>query len=147
MAGFDDLWSNDTKAWLWLLRQRKLHPSYYKILGVLREGNTSAAQAAIHTGLDVSRVRARLKAMAEYGYVEVLETLGDKTVIWGLAETFRRPDVPTYPTEATIAARRGRQSEDAPAEFTPTLEPLWGKQTSKRPKDFDLSSLKKYEAT
>ncbi len=146
--------SSDTKEWLRVVAGKsKLHPSYFRILLVLREMNTSASVISKLTGIGDARVRQRLKGLHEYGYIISVENLSDKTKIWGLVEAMRRPDAPSYPTEAIVQARRRRQSEQWVNEYNPDLTQIWGGPDGVvRPRNpakvshIDASTLKQYEA-
>ncbi len=132
----DYLLSEDTQEWTKLLcGGTKLYGSQYRLLIYLRELNSSAQELSLVTGISKERVRARLKQMSGQGLVEIVETLSDKTVIWGLAENMRRPDVATYPTEATVAARRSRLSAPIVEEVTPVT-----KSVTRQPKSKDITA-------
>lgn len=149
----DLILSQDTKEWLSLVATRsKLHASHYRILTALRDLNMSPSVISEATGLDQARVRKRLKDMAAYGYVEVVETLSDRTQVWGLIERARRPNVNSYPTEAHVQERRKQQGQKG-ASFDIGIPKTWEKADGVvRPRNpakvdqLDLSSLKKYEA-
>ena len=68
MSDRDLLLSDDTHAFHRLVcGPSKLHPSYFRILIVLRDYNTSPTILSQITGLGLPRIRQRLKQMKEYG--------------------------------------------------------------------------------
>lgn len=122
------LHSEDTRRWLdFISGPTPLFVSQYRLLTQLRELNTSARELALATGMPQERVRVRLRQMLELGFVEVVDTLGDKTQIWGLVEPMRKPEAPTYPTEAAVTARRSRQSGVLVVDIPPVTKATIGR--------------------
>lgn len=145
--------STRTAAWLAaLMGAGDLYPTHYRLLSVLREINTSPSVLAHLTGIQVSRVRTRLRELRDRGLVTVTEELSDKTQIWGLAEVLAKDGVQTYPTEATVKERRSRHLGGT-TEYSEDVRKLWtGPDGVVRPRNpvtvdrIDVNTLKQYEA-
>lgn len=153
MSDLDFLLEEDTKTWLGVMcKPSKLHPSYFRILLILREMNTSPSILAEISGIGVARIRQRLKQLNGYGYVVLTDTLSDKTQIWGLAETLRRPAILSHPSEALVQDRKSRQSnmwtehKHVIKHVVPVPDGVVRPRNPAKVDSIDVSAFKQYEA-
>lgn len=109
----------------------KLKTTHYRILGILREMNTTAQIISGLTGIKDDKVRVHLNELEQIGLASITEVRkgkGPGKKIWGMHDEFRAVrKVPTYPTVNQDAAMSvARVKGGRSLEMDEVAAILWG---------------------